>query len=234
MKISGFHKTTLVDYPGKIACTIFLNGCNFRCGFCHNPELVIKENENEFSQKEILEFLKKRKGEIEGICITGGEPLLNLEKTFLKEIKSLGYEIKIDTNGSFPEKLEEIINEKLVDFVSMDIKSSPEKYSEVADAKVDLEKIEKSMKLISEKMKNYEFRTTIIDDIHDFDEVRKIAEWIKRIIGKKAKSFVLQGFKNSGKFIDPSFHLKQNSKEEYLEELKKYIAEDFESVEMRV
>src|SRR4030043_765294 len=105
MKIAGIEKITLIDYPGKIACTIFLYGCNFKCKFCHNPELVVLPIEKEIPEQEILDFLKKRKNQLEGVCITGGEPLLTLEKNFLKRIKELGYEIKIDTNGSFPEKL---------------------------------------------------------------------------------------------------------------------------------
>ena len=150
MLIKGFQKTTLIDYPEKIACTIFLHGCNFRCGFCHNPELVLTSNSKEYSQKEILDFLEKRKKYLDAVCITGGEPLATLEKNFVKKIKSLGYLIKIDTNGSFPEKLKEFLDENLVDFVSMDIKSSKEKYLFVVGKSVDFEKIEESMKLVSD------------------------------------------------------------------------------------
>ncbi|HKL23166.1 MAG TPA: radical SAM protein, partial [Candidatus Nanoarchaeia archaeon] len=109
MKIKGIQKTTLIDYPGKIACTLFLFGCNFRCGFCHNPELVIKEEVQDIDEKEILNFLEKRKGKLEGVCITGGEPFLTLDKNFIKKIKEKGYFVKIDTNGSFPEKLKDFI-----------------------------------------------------------------------------------------------------------------------------
>jgi len=106
MNISGFQEFTLIDYPGKIACVLFLHGCNFRCGFCHNPELVLSSGESKHTKKEILKFLEKRKGQLEGVCITGGEPLMTIDTDFLKEIKELGYSIKIDTNGSFPELLD--------------------------------------------------------------------------------------------------------------------------------
>jgi len=233
MKINGFHKLTLVDYPGKLACSLFLFGCNFKCGFCHNPELVTGVSAEEFTEKEILDFLAERKKYLDGVCITGGEPLLSLDKEFLKKIKDLGYSIKIDTNGTFPEKLKELIFGGLVDFVSMDIKSSREKYSEIISVNADLGKIEESMKLIS-NLENYEFRTTILEEIHNAEEIKKMLEWVCEIIGKKIKTFVLQGFKNNGKFIDMEFKNKKDTTREYLEELKKYAEAFAEKVEIRV
>jgi len=233
MKIKGIQKTTLIDYPNKIACTLFLFGCNFRCGFCHNPELVLKEEGGDIVKSEILEFLEKRKEYLDGVCITGGEPLLTLEKEFLRKIKEKGYLIKIDTNGSFPEKLKEFIEENLVDFISMDIKSGKEKYSEVAGIKVDNSKIEESIKLIS-NLENYEFRTTILRDIHDDKEIKKIALWLNELIGKKPKKYALQGFKNKGKVLSKLFENEKDVSEEYLENLKKIIKDDFEEVEVRV
>ncbi len=233
MKISGLQKTTLIDYPKKIACIIFLYGCNFRCGFCHNPELVLHKPEAEYSEKEILEFLKKRKGQLEGVCITGGEPLLDLDLDFLKKIKELGYLIKIDTNGSFPEKLKEIINNKLVDYIAMDIKSSKEKYEKIVNAKIDLNKIEESIKIIS-LLEDYEFRTTIIEGIHNLEEIKKIAIWLNEVTKKKPKKFCLQGFKNQGKFISEDFKNKKDTSKEFLEELKKEIENYFEEVEVRI
>lgn len=232
MKIKSLQKTTLIDYPGKIACTIFLFGCNFRCGFCHNPELVIKEEIKDISEKEVLDFLEKRKKYLDGVCITGGEPLMTLEKSFLKEIKNLGYKIKVDTNGSFPEKLREFIEEELIDFVSMDIKSSKEKYKELSNSEVDLEKIEDSIKIISD-LKEYEFRTTILEKFHTKEDIEKLSKWVYEITGKKPKKFVLQGFKNNGKFVDSSFNMEKNTSERHLNELK-HISEDyFEKVEIR-
>lgn len=233
MKIKGFQEFTMIDYPGKVACTIFLYGCNFRCGFCHNPELVIYENKNEFDKNEIINFLKSRTKYLDGVCITGGEPLLTLEKDFLKEIKKLGYKIKIDTNGSFPEKLNEFIEEELVNYIAMDIKSPKEKYPEITNCNLDMQKIEQSIKLIS-NLENYEFRTTILESIHNKDEFENMCEWIYNLINKKAKKFTLQGFKKEDKLIDEEFFKEKNTNEEYLEELKKVAENYFEEVMMKV
>ncbi len=233
MKIKGIEKVTLIDYPGKVACTLFLFGCNFKCGFCHNPELVIKEGDKSFSPEEVLSFLISRKGYLEGVCITGGEPLLTLEKDFLKKIKEIGYEIKIDTNGSFPERLKELIKEGLVDFISMDIKSSKDNYKKICNAKIDLDKIEESIKLIA-NFEDYEFRTTIIEGIHDKEDIKKMCAWLKHITGKKLKKLCLQGFKNNGKFVDEKFKEIKDTKEEYLKDLKKIAHPYFEEVEIRI
>ncbi len=232
MKIKGIQKVTLIDYPNKIACTLFLFGCNFRCGFCHNPELVIEEKEKDISEKEILDYLDKRKKYLEGVCITGGEPLLTIDKRFLKNIKNLDYNIKLDTNGSFPEKLEELINEKLIDFVAMDIKTTKEKYSTIINSNIDISKIEKSIQLIC-SLHNYEFRTTIIPELHSKEDIKELSLWLNNICGKKPKKFCLQSFKNSGKFIDNSFNNFKNTKKEYLLELKNYIIDYFEEIEIR-
>lgn len=234
MKISGIQKTTLIDYPGKIACTIFLSGCNFRCSFCHNPELVLLKPDTEnISKESILRFLEKRKLYLDGVCITGGEPLITLEEDFLRKIKELGYLIKLDTNGSFPEKLEEFIKKGLIDFVAMDIKASKEKYKEIIRAELDLEKIEKSIKLIS-KLKNYEFRTTIIERVHNVEELEKISQWLNDLLGGKPKKFALQGFKNRGKILGEDFKNLTDTPEEYLIKIKEAIKKYFENVEIRV
>lgn len=227
MLISGLQKTTLIDYPGKIACTIFLFGCNFKCGFCHNPELVLKNTNPEIDEKEILKFLEKRKGKLEGVCVTGGEPLLSLEKEFLKKIKSLGYKIKLDTNGSFPNKLKDLIEEKLIDYIAMDIKSSKENYSKTTASKINIKKIEESIKLIHSSGLDYEFRTTIVPGIHDEEEEIKIAEWLNQILKEKPKKYFLQGFKNSGKFIDKKYTNCENISSEYLKVLKEKISPYF-------
>lgn len=233
MKIMGLQEVTLIDYPGKIACTLFLYGCNFQCGFCHNPELVLKPEGKEYSEEEILKFLEERKSQLDGVCITGGEPLLSLDLEFLKKIKTLGYSIKIDTNGSFPEKLKELIDKQVVDFVAMDIKSGKEKYEEIANSSVNLDKIEKSIRLVS-LLNNYEFRTTIVKGIHDLDEVKKIAVWLNEICGREPKKFCLQGFKNQGKLIDKSFIRTKDTSEKFLNELKEEVKNYFEEVEVRV
>lgn len=233
MKIAGFQKLTLIDYPGKIACTLFLSGCNFRCGFCHNPEIVLSEPEQVYPENEILEFLKKRKLQLEGVCITGGEPLLSLDIDFLKEIRKLGYLIKIDTNGSYPEKLQELMNLNLVDFVSMDIKSSKEKYKELTNVDVDLDKIEKSIRLIS-NLEDYEFRTTIIEGMHDLEEIREMAVWLNKLTNKKPQRFCLQGFKNQESLLDPIFRNKKDTSREFLEQLKASIKDYFEEIDIRM
>jgi len=231
--IKGLQKVTLIDYPGKIACTVFLFGCNFRCGFCHNPELVIGNPKDNYSEEEILTFLTTRKSSLDGVCITGGEPLISIEKDFLKKIKNMGFLVKIDTNGSFPEKLKDLIENKLIDYVAMDIKSSPEKYSLIASSKIDMKKIEQSIKIIS-NLPNYEFRTTVLPHIHDEKEIKKTVEWLENVTGKMPKKFVLQGFKNQGKFIDQKYQKEKDVSEEYLVGLKKEIEDCFEEVEVRV
>ena len=233
MNISGFQKFTLIDYPGKIACTLFLHGCNFRCGFCHNPELVLIPPKESYSKKEILDFLMKRKEQLGGVCFTGGEPLMTIEEDFLREIKNLGYNIKIDTNGSFPHLLEELIGSNLIDYVAMDIKSSPKNYQKITNSNIDVSKIEESIKIISNLL-NYEFRTTILEDFHTKEEMIEMAKWLNELCGKKPKKFSLQGFKNHGKFIDSSFNKKKNTREEYLQELKEVLEPYFEEIKIKV
>ncbi len=232
MKIIGLQKLTLIDYPNKIACTLFLHGCNFRCGFCYNPELVLENNEEGYSKEGVLNFLKERQAYLDGVCITGGEPLLTLDLEFLRQIKDLGYDIKIDTNGSFPEKLKEVIESGLVDYIAMDIKSSKEKYKELANSDVDMNKIEESIRLIS-KLEDYEFRTTVVKRYHDAEKIKSIAEWLNSLIGKP-KKFCLQGFKNNEKFIDDSFMTEKDVEKDYLIELKKIAEPYFENVDVRV
>ena len=233
MKISGIQKVTLIDYPGKVACTLFLFGCNFRCGFCHNPELVLGSIKKKFSKEEVLGFLEKRKEKLEGVCITGGEPLVSLDKYFLREIKNLGYSIKLDTNGSFPEKLKEIIDEGLVNFIAMDIKGCKEDYSEIVGVKIEIEKIEESIKLIVTSGLDYEFRTTIVPEIHDEQNVKEMCKWIFGLAGRKPKKYCLQGFANNGKFVDSGYQKVKNVNEERLKELKEIVGKYFEDVEVR-
>jgi len=233
MKIGGLQKTTVIDYPGKIACTLFIYGCNFRCGFCHNPELVLAPLENEISQEEILEFLENRKNQLEGVCITGGEPLMSLDLDFVKKIKEMSYAIKIDTNGSFPEKLKELIELKLVDYIAMDIKASREKYDDVTNVEVELKKIEECMKLV-DGFGAYEFRTTIVKGIHSVEEMENLSLWMNGVLGHKPRKFCLQGFKNKGKVIENIYKMKKDVGKEFLEEIKEAIKGYFEEIEIRV
>jgi len=202
MKIKAVQKTTLIDYPNKIACTLFLYGCDFRCDFCHNPELVIEDFGKDLSEEEIFNFLKDKKKYLEGVCMTGGEPLLTLTKEFLQKIKKMGYLIKIDTNGNSPEKLKGFIQDGLVDFIAMDLKSSKENYSYVTNTRVDLKRIEESMEAIS-RFPEHEFRTTIAPikkggkkerEFIDEGEIEKIAKWIIEVTRKDTHNYFLQKF----------------------------------------
>ncbi|MBU3941818.1 MAG: anaerobic ribonucleoside-triphosphate reductase activating protein, partial [Nanoarchaeota archaeon] len=191
MQIAGLQKLTLIDYPDKIACTIFLFGCNFRCGFCHNPELVLSDKpKKEYKEKKILDFLRQRKKYLDAICITGGEPLINFDlPELLKKIKGLGFLVKLDTNGSNPKRLKELISKKLVDYIAMDIKADKDNYNVLAEVKIDINQIEESIKLIINSGLDYEFRTTVIKGYHDAEKLRKIGEWISSF--GKAKKYVI-------------------------------------------
>jgi len=232
MIIKEIQKNTFIDYPGKIACTIFIQGCNFRCGFCHNPNLMEMDCQG-LSQDKILNFLEKRKKYLEGVCFTGGEPLLTLDLDFLKKVKALDYKIKIDTNGSQPKKLKKLIENKLVDYIAMDIKSSKERYELITNSKINFKKIEQSIKLIS-NFPNYEFRTTIIPDIHDNNEFKKIKSWLQKITKKqKLKNYSLQPFYATNKMNNKDFELISTPKDELLKELKKELDSYFNKCEIK-
>lgn len=181
MKIYGFNKTTLLDYPEHLAATIFTGGCNFRCPFCHNGSLVLcPETEEAIPEEEVLNYLKKRRGILEGVCITGGEPTLQPDLTdFIRRIKELGQLVKLDTNGYRPEVLEALLKEGLLDYVAMDIKASPENYARAAGLqRVDLPGIEESIALIRNSGVPYEFRTTVVKGIHTLEEFEDIGKWL--------------------------------------------------------
>ncbi|MDD7615167.1 MAG: anaerobic ribonucleoside-triphosphate reductase activating protein [Clostridiaceae bacterium] len=199
MRIDGLQKMTLLDFPGKVACTVFTGGCNFRCPFCHNALLVTKLPEKpDYSEDEILSFLEKRTGLLDGVAITGGEPLLNPDiADFIRKIRSMGYAVKLDTNGSFPERLKAIVGEGLVDYVAMDIKNRKEKYAETIGLKnLDLSKIEESVEFLKSGAVDYEFRTTVVEQFHTVEDIRAAAEWIGG-----AKRYFLQNFVDSGELI---------------------------------
>ena len=199
MEICGFQRLTLLDYPGRTACTIFTGGCNFRCPFCHNASLVIDiDKSGQISEDEFFDYLKKRQGVLDGVGITGGEPLLHPEIVpFCEKIKSLDYDIKLDTNGSRPALLRELIDKGLVDYVAMDIKNSREKYAITAGIKnFDLAPIEESVSLLLENRVDYEFRTTVVNELHEKADFEKIAQWIQG-----AKRYFLQNFVDSGNLL---------------------------------
>ena len=197
MKNSGLQKLTLLDYPGKIACTVFTYGCNFCCGFCHNALLVTEENNDNISEDEFFVFLKKRQGILDGVCISGGEPTLQDDLAeFISKIKAIGYSVKLDTNGSNPNIIRKLIEENLLDYIAMDIKNSPEKYSLTCGCDVDLNLIQESVSIIIESGIDHEFRTTTVREYHSAEDFGIIANWLKG----KSKYF-LQHFEDSGNLI---------------------------------
>lgn len=199
MLISGLQKLTLLDYPGHVACTVFTGGCNFRCPFCHNAPLVLPELIGQDTDEEqVLSFLRKRQGILDGVAVTGGEPLLHKDMVgFLEKVKALGYKIKLDTNGSFPDRLRELISAGLVDRVAMDIKNAPELYAKtVGLPSLDLAPIERSKELLLRGDVDYEFRTTVVKGLHTGESIIGAAKWIAG-----AKEYYLQQFKDSGNVI---------------------------------
>lgn len=199
MKIGGLMKLTLLDFPDKVACTIFTAGCNFKCPFCHNAFLV-NTNGDELEEEEILEFLRSRKKILDGVCITGGEPTIHPDLgDFIKRIKSeTGLLVKLDTNGANPKALKSLVNDGLVDYVAMDIKNSPEKYHKTAGVGEGvLEKIKESVDFLMENKVGFEFRTTVTNELHTDEDMKKIGEWIKG-----APKYYIQPFKDSGDILE--------------------------------
>lgn len=199
MVIHGLQKLTLLDYPGQVACTIFTAGCNFRCPFCHNASLVIETYKNKvITEEEIFSFLKKRQGILDGVCVTGGEPLIQSGiEEFLRKIKEMGFMVKLDTNGSFPEKLKNLVDAGLVDYVAMDIKNSPESYGKTIGIEgYDIKKIKRSVEYLMSGVVSYEFRTTVVRQFHQRIDFEYIAQWIKG-----ADKYYLQQFVDSGDLI---------------------------------
>lgn len=224
MIIRYLQKTTLIDYPGKIACTLFLQGCNLRCGYCHNPELIHTDStHSSLSEGEVLSFLKKRQGQLEGVCITGGEPLLSLSLDFLQKIKQLGYLIKIDTNGTCPDALKECIDQNLVDYIAMDIKACPEAYIRVVGVPIDIARIEQSIAAVMKSAVAYEFRTTVITKIHTPECMNELIQWIRALSQKPIRCFILQGFQMRGKVLDKEYQHVADTDEAYLNELKQLL-----------
>lgn len=228
--IKGIQKTSMVDYPGKIAATIFTDKCNFRCHFCYNVDLVLNyEKMPEISQQEILDFLEKRKKWLDGVCITGGEPTLHKGIIdFIKKIKSLGLLVKFDTNGTNPEMLNELIDGKLVDYVAMDIKASKENYERATNSKADIKAIQKSIDLLKQGKVEYEFRTTIVPKFFDKNEAKKIAEWLKG-----SKKYALQQFMEKKDMLDNSLKNTKPYFNKDFEEFKKILEPYFDVVEIR-
>ncbi len=259
MILGGYQKLTLLDYPGKLATTVFTVGCSFRCPFCHNPELVdLRLAHNEESEKEFFAFLKKRKGKLEGVCITGGEPTIQPDIIeFIKKIKKEGFLVKLDSNGTRPDVLKKLLDQKLIDYVAMDIKSCLENYDIVTGSKVpastrgddrssassrkdflttrdgstrgwDKDRIRLSVNLLMNGKIPYEFRTTVVPGLHSEDDFGKIAKWISG-----APAYYLQEYREEQKILDPNLKKKTKGKTIDLEKIKKNIESNFGKVEIR-
>lgn len=201
MQFHGFQKLTLLDFPGKVACTLFTGGCNFRCPFCHNAGLVTHVEQAAYPEEAVLSYLEKRKGVLDGVCVTGGEPLLQAGlPAFLERVKALGYAVKLDTNGSFPDRLKALVAAGLVDYVAMDIKNAPEQYALTAGAEVDLAAVEESVSFLLSGAVDYEFRTTLVAELHTAADMEAIGMWIRG-----AKRYFLQTFRDSGDLIGAGY-----------------------------
>lgn len=197
MKISGLQKLTLLDFPGRVACTVFLGGCNFRCPFCHNSQLLGGDAEELMDSSALLDFLGKRRGVLDGVCITGGEPTLHADlPELLREIRALGYQIKLDTNGYRPDVLKAVIDEGLVDYVAMDVKNDPAHYGQTIGLDApELAKIEQSIRLLLEDRVDYELRTTVVSPLHTEASISAMAQWLTALgEGKKVKRMFVQPF----------------------------------------
>ena len=225
IKIGGLQKMTLLDYPGKVACTIFTGGCNFKCPFCHNKDLVFLPDRYEFFEPEdVLDYLKKRKGLLDGVCISGGEPLVQeglLE--FIKDIKDLGFLVKIDTNGNYPQKLQQLCESGMIDYVAMDIKNTADKYAETVGLNKDvfnLNNIKESIAYLMQGDIEYEFRTTVIKELHTPEDLVEIAKWIRG-----TEHYYLQQFMDSGNLIQEGlFHAYSASEmEELVHSVEPYV-----------
>lgn len=226
----GIQKTTLIDFPGKVSSTLFLPKCNFRCPFCYNKQLVLDQDTGvRIPEDDALVFLKERKSFLDGVCITGGEPLLYPKiVSFCEKVKQLGLEVKVDTNGSFPKILKELLEKKLVDFVAMDIKSSPREYEKAVGAKVDLDAINESVSLLKKGNADYEFRMTAVPGFHSEKTVKEIGCWLEG-----SKAFYLQQFNSLVPLLDEGLQEKKPFDSKKLGEFASILRPFFEKVEIR-
>jgi pyruvate formate lyase activating enzyme len=200
MKISGLMKLTLLDYPGKVACTVFLAGCNFRCPFCHNGSLV-RGGDLDISEDELFTFLARRKGVLDGVCVTGGEPLLQPDLVdFLRKVKEMGYAVKLDTNGMLPQRLAEVLATNLVDYVAMDIKSSPDGYAAATGTDADVSAVTDSLSLLRQSGIPYELRTTAVRGLHTVADFAAIGQWLGDV-----PAYFIQRFVDSGQLLGEGF-----------------------------
>ena len=201
MLLGGLQKLTLLDFPGHVACTVFTMGCNFRCPFCHNAPLVLTEDTPIYDVEEFFRFLATRKGLLDGVAVTGGEPLLQKDiASFLRRIKDMGFSVKLDTNGAFPRVLKSLVEEKLVDYVAMDVKNAPEKYARTCGTEIDFDAVKESVEFLKSDAVPHEFRTTAVKELHEADDFRKIGEWIA-----PSEHYFIQQFRESKNLLTTGF-----------------------------
>lgn len=230
LRISGLERSSLLDYPGKISAIIFTHGCNLKCPYCHNPELVIEgfEQSGSFSEEEILNFLESRKGKLDALVITGGEPLVQSDLLpFIRKVKEMGFLIKLDSNGTFPDRLKDFIDTGLIDYVAMDVKYPKVGYVKNSMIPGVAKKIERSIKIIMDSGLDYEFRTTYVKPLHSLESAEGIGKMIKG-----AKNYYIQNFR-PGKTIDPTLTKKNSFTTKELEQIKKTIGKYVENVQIR-
>ena len=228
MKIGGLQKVSLIDYPGLICATIFLQGCNFKCSYCHNPELVDTRFQPCIKENEVLDFLNTRKGKLDAMVVTGGEPTIHDDlESFIKKIKKMGFAVKLDTNGSQPQVIKTLLDEKLLDFIAMDIKAPLEKYKSVVKVPVNADSIKESIQLILKSKITYEFRTTIVESQLEEKDILQIEKLISG-----AKSYALQKFVPA-KTLDKKFLKEKSYPDEKFQKIKKHLENKIHSVTIR-
>ena len=226
--IGGIQKTSLLDYPDKISAIVFTQGCNFRCGYCHNPQLLKSEN-GIYEVDAFFDFLKKRQGKLDGVVVTGGEATLQPDlKPFIQRVKELGFLVKLDTNGTNPNVLKELIEENLVDYIAMDIKAPLEKYQMVTNTKIDISKIEDSIKSIMNSNIDYEFRTTVLPSLISIEDLDSIGKLIQG-----AKKYYLQKFVVQSEILDSSLKQEKNYSDEELKLIKGKLQKFVQFVDVR-
>lgn len=228
MTINGLQKLTLLDYPGRTACTVFLGRCNWRCPFCHNASLVLAPEEQPvLPEEELFAFLRKRRGLLDGVAVTGGEPTLQPDlPEFLRKVKDLGYAVKLDTNGTNPRLLREILEAGLADYVAMDVKTSPERYPAVTGTpRCNLDAVRESAALLLGGTTDFEFRTTVVKELHALSDFAAIGAWLRG--GEK---YFLQAFKDSGDLVQPGF---TGCSRAELEEMREVLRRDIPRTELR-
>ena len=202
MNVQGYQKLTLLDFPGRTACTVFTGGCNLRCPFCHNAGLVRTPLAEKNRTDEVLEYLHKRRGILDGVCVTGGEPLLQPDLAdFLRKIKEMGYAVKLDTNGSLPDRLEDLLAQGLIDYVAMDVKSSPAGYTAATGTEVDVAVYDRSVQILRNSGVPHEFRTTAVGGIHTPEDFAAIGRWLGDV-----PRYFIQRFVDSGQLLGEGYH----------------------------